>query len=147
MERGGGVTDTPRLHPVSLCPDVVSVSLFIHSQYAFTPTPDLPHSLIACLPVEPLTHLRPADSVGWLACVFVYIVQRMLPKQDMPNSVEQPWTTIVFFFLLNIGQFLVEKKRKMPETSQALPVCMGLFLFFFSLEPFRNIPELSRVTS
>lgn len=66
---GGVAANTPRLHPVSLCPDVASVALSVRSLYALTPTPDQ-HPLLC--PFAP-PQLQPAECRFACVCVFVYI--------------------------------------------------------------------------
>lgn len=147
---GGEVTNTLSLHPVSFCPDVVSVFLFINSQYLFTAhsRPNLLflafslyyeelRYLIAWLRIEPLIGSPAATSsrqnVGCLRVfLYIYCEECYLNRtcQSQWNNL-QLWATIVFFFLPNIGQFLFEKNEKCQQRHCLCPF-VRIWGFFFS---------------
>lgn len=161
---GGEVTNTLSLHPVSFCPDVVSVFLFINSQYLSTARPrpnflflafslyheELQYYLVAWLRIELLyrSYIQQAEC-RLPACVFVYILWRMLPKQDMPISVEQPPALghhcVFFSFQTSANSYLKRMKNASNVTGFARLHALA-FVFFF-LQRSQNSPELSRANS
>lgn len=140
---GGEGSPTLLLHPVSFCPDVVSVFLFINSQYLFTSPPQTSFFLHSAFTTKNDSVIYPIIlTEDWAShrlsrshiqqtecrlpvCVFVYILWRILPKQDMPISVEQPPALghHCVFFPSKHRPILIWKEWKMPATSLALPVC------------------------
>lgn len=153
---GGEVSNTLRHHPVSFCPNVVSVFLFINSQYLVTahpcPTSFFSHSafyreelqryLIVRLrtPVRSPVATSSRQNVGCLRVfLYIYCEECYLNRtcQSQWNDL-QPLATIVFFFLPNMGQFLFEKNEKCQQRHRLCPFCtLACFLlfFFFSSAP------------
>lgn len=160
----GGVSNMLSLQPLSFCPNLVSMFLFINSQYPFTVClcpivlflafslyhKELQPYLIAWLKIEPLVGSPAATSswqnVGCLREFFVYVLWRMLPKQDMPISVEQPSAlsyhcVVVFFFFQTSANSCL---KRMKNGSNGL---CPLVRFFFFHQCSKNSRELSRVNS
>lgn len=151
---GGEVTNTLSLHPVSFCPDVVSVFLFINSQYLFTahPRPNLLflafslyyeelRYLIAWLRIEPLISSPGATSsrqnVGCLRVfLYIYCEECYLNRtcQSQWNNL-QLWATIVFFsFQTSANSYLKRMKNASNVTAFARLYAFGFFFFLPALQ-------------
>lgn len=122
------------------CPDSFIYFWMIYNNKNTYQSPRHCFASVLSLCVDASSEAFSSQTVGCCSC-FMCILWRMLPKQDMPNSVDQPRALghHCFFSFHTSAQFLFRKKEKCSWQHWLYPFCVHLSVH--SLSQLFKIPN------